>query len=197
MTYAAEKAEGDLTEDDMAFKRTDREIKNVLLVEQPNRDFAYVIGRQFLFDHFHYLLLDNMQHSKDATIAAVARKSIKEAAYHRDFSSDWIIRLGDGTDESHRRMQDAIDDLWRFTDELFHKTQADKMMIEKGIGVDLEKLRETYQTNVSQVLEQATLEVPEIKFFQEGGKQGIHSEHLGHLLSEMQYMQRTYPDMKW
>lgn len=197
MQYATEFFDEEKTEDDLAFMRTEREILNVLLVEQPNRDFAYVIARQFLFDHYHFLLLDELQHSKDATIAAIAKKSIKEVAYHRDFSSGWVLRLGDGTEESHERIQNAVNDLWEYTDELFHKTKADKMMIEKGVGVDMEGHKKTYYENVSTILKQATLEVPEEKFFQEGGKQGMHSEHLGHLLTEMQYMQRTYPNMKW
>lgn len=197
LQYAAENSDRDITEDDLAFLRKEREMRNVLLVEQPNTDFAYTIGRQFLFDHFHFLFLEKMQHSKDATLAAIARKSIKEVAYHRDFSSDWILRLGDGTEESHERIQKAIDELWAYTDELFHKTEAGKMMIEKGIGVDLDELRETYHENVSNVMEKATLNVPDLKFFQKGGKNGVHSEHLGYILTEMQYMQRTYPGMKW
>lgn len=197
LQYAAENSDKEIAEDDLAFLRTEREMLNVLLVEQPNTDFAYTIGRQFLFDHFHFLFIDKMQHSKDATLAAIARKGIKEVAYHRDFSSDWILRLGDGTEESHERIQKAINDLWAYTDELFHKTEACKMMIEKGIGVDVDELRETYQENVSDVLQRATLDIPDLKFFQEGGKKGIHSEHMGHLLTEMQYMQRTYPGMKW
>lgn len=195
--YAAELSDKDITEDDIAFFRTEREFFNALLTEQPNRDFAYVIGRQFLFDHFHFLLLEKMQHSKDATLAAIARKSIKEVAYHRDFSSDWILRLGDGTEESHDRIQIAIDDLWKYTDELFTKTNADKAMIEEGVGVDYEDLKDIYYQNVSDKLLEATLTIPEVKYFNEGGKRGVHTEHMGHLLSEMQIMQRTYPGLEW
>lgn len=195
--YAAEISNQQLTEDDLAFLRTEREFRNVLMVEQPNRDFAYVMARQFLFDHFHFLLLAELEHSKDETIAAIAKKSSKEVAYHRDFSSDWILRLGDGTEESHRRIQEAIDDMWRYTGELFEASEADKKMIAEGVGYDAEQLKERYYQNVTKVLEDATIEVPELTYFQSGGKEGKHSEHLGHLLTEMQYMQRTYPNMKW
>src|SRR5699024_11169873 len=186
--YAAKLIGEDKTEDDLAFFRTEREFKNALLVEIPNKDFAYVIGRQFLYDQFHYLLLKELQKSEDTTIAAIARKSIKETAYHRDFSSNWIKRLGDGTEESENRMQTALNELWKYHDELFYKTEADKKMIEEGVGVDLENLKETYLESVKEILEEATLEIPDLKFFQKGGKEGRHTEHLGHLLTEMQYM---------
>ncbi|MDR6301859.1 1,2-phenylacetyl-CoA epoxidase subunit PaaC [Mesonia maritima] len=195
--YAAQLSDEEITEDDIAFLRTEREYLNVLLVEQPNRDFAFVIGKQFLFDHFHFLLLTELQKSHDQTLVAIAKKSLKEVSYHKRFSSDWIKRLGDGTEESKQKMQTAIDDLWRFTDELFHLTENDKKAIKEGIGVDVSKLKETYYKNVAEVLEEATLDVPELNYFQEGGKKGIHSEHMGYLLTDMQYMQRTYPGMKW
>jgi len=195
--YAAQLSDKEITEDDIAFLRSEREYLNVLLVEQPNRDFAFVIGKQFLFDHFHFLLLTEMQKSTDQTLVAIAKKSLKEVSYHKRFSSDWVKRLGDGTEESKQKMQTAIDDLWRFTDELFHLTENDEKAIEEGIGVDVSKLKETYYKNVAEILDEATLEVPELKYFQEGGKKGIHSEHMGFLLTDMQYMQRTYPGMKW
>ncbi|MGY3795512.1 1,2-phenylacetyl-CoA epoxidase subunit PaaC [Aquimarina sp. 433] len=185
------------TEDDIAFLRTERQYKNVLLVEQPNRHFGYVIARQFLFDVFHLLLLQELQRSEDETLAAIAKKGIKEVSYHRRFSSDWIKRLGDGTEESHQKVQEAINDLWRFTDELFHMTENDIIIADEGVGIDVKQLREDYYRIVKEVLEEATLAVPEIKYFQKGGKQGIHSEHMGYLLSDLQYMQRTYPNMKW
>ncbi|MDQ7917533.1 1,2-phenylacetyl-CoA epoxidase subunit PaaC [Mesonia sp. MT50] len=195
--YAAQISDGEVTEDDLAFLRTEREYLNVLLVEQPNTDFAFSIGRQFLFDHFHILLMTELQKSKDDTLVAIAKKSIKEVNYHKRFSSDWVKRLGDGTEESKEKMQTAINDLWRFTDELFHTTEADEAMIKAGIGVDVKQLKDTYYKNVSEILEEATLDVPELKYFQKGGKKGIHSEHMGFILSEMQYMQRAYPGAKW
>lgn len=195
--YAAKIAGDGRTEDDIAMLRKEREYVNVLLVEQPNTDFAYTMARQFLFDVYHLLFLNELQKSKDLTLSAIASKSIKEVSYHQRFSSDWIKRLGDGTDLSHQKMQDAIDALWTYTDELFHQTQADKVMVKEGVGVDVTKLKETYYKQVNQVLEEATLNIPESKYFQKGGKEGIHTEHMGYLLSDLQYMQRTYPNMEW
>lgn len=195
--YAAKILGGDATEDTIAFLRSEREYKNVLLTEQPNTDFAYSIGRQFLFDEFHLLLLAGLQNSKDATLSAIAIKSIKEVSYHKRFSSDWVKRLGDGTGESHAKIQTAIDDLWVFTDELFHMTDADLAMSAEGIGVDTRKLKADFYKNVAEVLTAATLEVPETVYFQKGGKNGVHTEHMGYLLADLQYMQRTYPNMTW
>ena len=195
--YAAKTAGDGRTEDDIAMLRKEREYVNVLLVEQPNTDFAYTMARQFLFDVYHLLFLNELQKSKDLTLSAIASKSIKEVSYHQRFSSDWIKRLGDGTDLSHQKMQDAIDALWTYTDELFHQTQVDKVMVKEGVGVDVTKLKEAYYKQVNEVLEEATLNIPESKYFQKGGKEGIHTEHMGYLLSDLQYMQRTYPNMEW
>ena len=195
--YAAKLKGDDSTEDDIAFLRREREYQNVLLVEQPNADFAYVMGRQFLFDVYHFLFLKELQTSHDVTLAAIANKSIKEVSYHQRFSTDWIKRLGDGTEESHLKIQKAINDLWAYTDELFHLTEADNIMVDESIGVDVTKLKEAYYNRITDVLEEATLQTPESKWFQKGGKQGIHTEHLGYLLSDLQYMQRTYPNMEW
>jgi len=195
--YVAKLQGGDATEDTVAFLRIENEYKNVLLVEQPNTDFAYSITRQFLFDVFHLALLEELQNSKDEMLAAIAKKSIKEVLYHNRFSSDWIKRLGDGTEESHNRIQTAINDLWIFTDELFHQTDADKVMVSEGIGVDVALLKSNYYKKVSEILEESTLKTPQIEYFQKGGKNGIHSEHMGYILTELQYMQRTYPNMTW
>jgi len=195
--YVAKLQGGDATEDTVAFLRLEREYKNVLLVEQPNTDFGYSIARQFLFDVFHLSLLNELQNSTDETLAAIAKKSIKEVSYHTRFSSDWIRRLGDGTEESHNRIQTAINDLWIFTDELFHQIEADKAMVSEGIGVDVTLLKNAYYQRVGEVLEESTLQIPSIEYFQKGGKQGIHSEHMGYILTELQYMQRTYPNMTW
>ncbi len=195
--YVAKLQGGDTTEDTVAFLRLEREYKNVLLLEQPNTDFGYSIARQFLFDVFHLALLETLQNSKDETLSAIAKKSIKEVLYHVRFSSDWIRRLGDGTEESHNRIQTAINDLWIFTDELFHQTDADKAMVAEGIGVDVTMLKAEYYQKVSSILEEATLQTPTIEYFQKGGKMGIHSEHMGYILTELQYMQRTYPNMTW
>ncbi len=185
------------TEDDVAYLRTEREYKNVLLVEQPNTHFGYVIARQFFYDTFHLLLLEKLQFSTDETLAAIAKKGIKEVSYHKRFSSDWIKRLGDGTAESHQKIQEAITDLWAYTGELFDMLPEDQEAVEAGIGVDVAALKEKYQEQIKNVLDEATLSVPELQWFQRGGKQGIHSEHMGYLLADLQYMQRTYPNMKW
>ncbi|APX99420.1 1,2-phenylacetyl-CoA epoxidase subunit PaaC [Lacinutrix venerupis] len=195
--YAAKIAGDKRTEDDIAMLRKEREYVNVLLVEQPNTNFAYTIARQFLFDVYHFLFLTQLEKSKDLTLSAIATKSIKEVSYHQRFSTDWLKRLGDGTEESKAKMQEAINDLWTYTDELFHQTKADKAMVAEGIGVDVTALKEAYYEKVDAVLSEATLETPESKWFQKGGKQGIHTEHLGYLLSDLQYMQRTYPNMEW
>lgn len=195
--YVAKLQGGDATEDTVAFLRLEREYKNVLLVEQPNTDFGYSIARQFLFDVFHLSLLNELQNSTNETLAAIAKKSIKEVSYHTRFSSDWIKRLGDGTEESHNRIKTAINDLWIFTDELFHQTEADQAMVSEGIGVDVTLLKNAYYQKVGEVLEESTLQTPSIEYFQKGGKQGIHSEHMGYILTELQYMQRTYPNMTW
>jgi ring-1,2-phenylacetyl-CoA epoxidase subunit PaaC len=195
--YAAKLMGGDANEDTIAFLRKENEYKNVLLVEQPNTDFAYVITRQFFFDHFHWLLQDKLQQSKDETLAAIAKKSIKEVSYHVRFSSDWMKRLGDGTEESHQRIQQAVNDLWVYTDELFYMTEADQEMLQNGVGVDLSLLKDTYYERIKSVLQEATIEIPESKYFQKGGKKGVHTEHMGFILTEMQYMQRTFPNMTW
>ena len=195
--YAAKIAGDGRTEDDIAMLRKERDYKNVLLVEQPNTNFAYTLGRQFLFDVYHLAFLSELQKSTDLTLSAIANKCIKEVSYHERFSSDWIKRLGDGTAESKAKIQEAINELWTYTDELFHQTEADNAMVESGVGVDVTKLKETYYKQVSALLNEAALETPESKWFQKGGKEGIHTEHLGYLLSDLQYMQRTYPNMEW
>jgi len=195
--YIAKLQGEDKTEDDIAFMRSEREYLNVLLVEQPNNHFGFVMARQFYFDVFHLLLMENLQDCKDETLSAIAKKGIKEVSYHLRFSTDWVKRLGDGTSESHQKMQEAIDGLWPYTDELFYLTDADKAMVEEGIGVDVTNLKEAYYKKVSEVLTEATLSVPEEKYFQKGGKQGIHTEHMGFILADLQYMQRTYPNLKW
>ncbi|MCB0456098.1 MAG: 1,2-phenylacetyl-CoA epoxidase subunit PaaC [Flavobacteriaceae bacterium] len=195
--YAATLSENHKTEDDVAFLRTEREYKNALLVEQPNTHFGYVIARQFLFDVFHYLFVEQLQQSKDETLSAIAKKAIKEVSYHKRFSGDWVKRLGDGTSESHKKIQEAVHDLWPYTQELFEITKTDTLAIDEGVGVNLSELKSKYQEEVAEVFKEATLTIPENPFFQKGGKQGIHSEHMGYLLADLQYMQRTYPNMNW
>ncbi|NNK83744.1 MAG: phenylacetate-CoA oxygenase subunit PaaC [Flavobacteriaceae bacterium] len=195
--YAAKVAGDNRTEDTIAMLRSEREYVNVLLVEQPNKDFGYTIARQFLFDVYHYLFLNELQKSNDETLEAIAKKSFKEVSNHLRFSSDWVKRLGDGTEESKQKMHEAFNDLWKYTNELFHLTDADHEMIKQGIGVDSRTFKNRYFKIISEIFEEAKLEVPDVKYFQKGGKQGIHTEHYGYLLAELQYMQRAYPNMQW
>lgn len=195
--YAAKLSDKEQTEDDIAFLRYEHEYKNVLLVEQPNHNFAYVIGRQFFFDAYHLLLLQQLTLSKDEQLAAIAQKSVKEVRYHFRFSSEWVKRLGDGTEVSHQKMQDAIDYLWPYVGELFIETALEAEMKAEGIGADLASLKESFLPKISAVLEEATLELPSSLWMKSNGKGGVHSEHMGYMLSNLQYMQRAYPGMKW
>ena len=195
--YIAKLSTDNLTEDDVAFLRKENQYRNVLLVEQPNTDFAYIITRQYFFDVYHYLLLEHLQQSTDVNLMAIAKKSIKEVGYHKRFSGDWLVRLGDGTDVSHDKSQKAVEDLWMYTNELFEVTETDQTAIDSVYGVNLNHLKDQYYTEIKNTLTKAKLSAPEENFFQRGGKDGIHSEHMGYILADMQYMQRTYPNMKW
>ena len=195
--YAAQVEGKGRDEDQLAFLRSVREYHNVLLVEQPNEDFAYTILRQYFFDAFHKLFLEKLIHSKDEQLAAIAAKSLKEVSYHQRFSREWILRLGDGTEESNGKMQKALDDLWIYTGEFFEATDLEKKMASKGIGVMLTDLRGPYFAEIKACLIEAKLNAPDAEPSQMGGKTGNHSEYLGHILSEMQWMQRSYPNMQW
>lgn len=195
LTYAAE-LEGDGRDADaLAFRRDAQDFRNLLLVEQPNGDFAETMARQFLFDAWHVPLLEGLAEASDPRIAEVAAKSLKEATYHLRRSSEWVVRLGDGTEESHARMQRAIDTLWRFTGELVQFDEVDQAMAEAGIAPDAETLTARWNATVEKVLEAATLTRPPADaWMYTGGKAGHHTEHLGYLLAEMQYLPRAYPD---
>jgi ring-1,2-phenylacetyl-CoA epoxidase subunit PaaC len=184
-------------EDDLAFLRPEREYCNALLVEQPNGDFAFSMARQFFFAAFMLPYWREMMKSTDEELRAIAAKAEKEVAYHLRHSAEWIIRLGDGTDESRRRMIDAFDELIIYTGELFEMDDVDRAMLAAGVGVDTEALRAEWQATVDRVLAEATLDVPQASYMQTGGRDGRHTEHLGHILSELQYMQRTYPGLEW
>ena len=195
--YAAQLTGDGATEDTLVYLRSEREFKNCLLVEQPNGDWGQTILRQFLFSHYQYLLYGQLQHSNDGPLAAIAAKALKEVTYHVRWSSEWVIRLGDGTKESHERMLKAIDELWTFTGELFIPATYEKETI---IGFDLGFLQQPWFEKVSTVLKEATLWSPnfgEAVFMQTGGKQGLHSEQLGYILAELQYLQRAYPGAEW
>lgn len=188
--YAATQIGSDATEDSLAYLRKEREYKNLLLVEQPNGDWGQTILRQYLYSQFQYLLFEKLQQSSDEQLAAIAAKSIKETAYHVRWSSEWVIRLGDGTAESHNRMLKAIDELWRYTGEMFEPAVYETI-------IDVAGLRNTWLQKVNTLFAEATLNIPEKVFMQSGGKDGKHTEHLGYILTELQYMQRTYPGAQW
>ena len=190
--YAVQlKADGS-TEDSLAYLRTEREFKNCLLVEQPNGDWAQTMLRQFLFSSYQFYLYKYLQGNTDKTIAAIAEKSLKEVSYHLRWSSEWVIRLGDGTEESRNRMLTAIDELWRYTGELFIAAPY-----EIELNIDLASLKTEWDNKVKAVMEEATLPFPEKVFMQTGGKAGTHTEQLGYILSDLQYMQRVYPGCEW
>ena len=195
--YAATLYKEKTDEDKIAFLRLPHEYKNVLLVEQPNTDFAHVIMRQFLFDQYHILLLEQLYKNDDATLSAIAEKSIKEVRYHHRFSSTWVKRLGDGTEESHQKIQDALEILWPYTGEFFELAPYEHALIEENIAVDSRSLKDEYFSSIDDILSEATLVIPASTFHQKGGKTGIHSEHFGYILTELQYMQRTYPELNW
>ena len=195
--YAAELTNGEKSEDDIAFLRNDREYCNVLLVEQPNTDFAYTIMRQYFFDVFHFHLLNELASSQDENIASITQKSIKEVTYHKRWSSQWVLRLGDGTDESHEKMQTALDHFWAYAFESVTPDEFDKQMADNRIGADLDKIAETVRKEITEHLREATLSIPGASWNQTGGKSGIHSEHLGYLLAEMQHLQRAFPGAEW
>lgn len=186
-----------IDEDDLAYLRDGWDFRNVLLVEQPNKDWGYTVARSFYFDTFNYFFFEALQNSSDETLAAIAEKSLKEVTYHLRWSSEWVIRLGDGTEESRQRMQVALNDCWMFTGELFKANEADKLMLGAEIGVDLVEVESNWIDRISAIINEATLSTPTNTWMQEGGKEGKHSEHLGYILTELQFVQRAYPNMKW
>jgi ring-1,2-phenylacetyl-CoA epoxidase subunit PaaC len=196
-SYAAKVEANGNDEDKFAYLRDVRQYRNLLLLEQPNGDFARTMARQFFYAVFADLYWRAMTNSRDATLAAIAAKSEKESAYHVRHSSEWMVRLGDGTDESHRRAQTAIDDLWAYTGEMFEVDDSERGLIDAGVAIDPATLRAQWLEMVAGVLHEATLTLPNSEWMQQGGRSGRHSEHLGHLLSELQSMQRTFPGARW
>ena len=194
----AGKAEGQGRDGDaLAFGRDVLDFRNCLLVEQPNGDFARTMARQFLFSTWQKMLFDHLSGSADDAIAAVAAKAVKEVTYHQELSAEWVIRLGDGTEESRARMIDGLDWTWRFVPELFEMDAVSQDMVARGVGVDVAAFRGDYDRRVRAVLEEATLDAPLDQRPILGGRKGHHSEHLGHLLCTMQFLPRTYPDAAW
>jgi ring-1,2-phenylacetyl-CoA epoxidase subunit PaaC len=197
LTYAGEVEGLGRTEDDLAFMRDERAFRNLLITEQPNGDFAMTIARQFLVDAYLFFLYEELKSSKDETIAAIAVKSHKEITYHLRHTTEWMYRLGDGTEESRERMQNALNDLWIFTSDLFDMDEVDALLITEGIAPDLNNIKADWDKRVKEVIEKATLQIPTTTFKQKGSREGKHTEHLGFLLAEMQYVHRAYPGSTW
>ncbi len=197
LTYAGELEGRGRTEDELAMSRDQSDFLNFALVEQPNGDFGRTIVRQFLVDAFQLELYEALQHSKDSRLAEVAAKALKETRYHLRYSSAWLIRLGDGTEESHRRVQEALNELWRFTPEFFAADEIDEEMARTGIAPPLADLAPRWSARVDEVLGEATLVRPADVRYPWQGKRGDHTEHLGYLLAEMQFLHRAYPGASW
>ena len=196
-TYAGQVRNDGTTEDDYAYLRDCREYYNLLINELPRGDFAFSMARQFMVDAFNLAFLGQLQGSSDESLAAIAGKAVKESTYHLRRSTDWMMRLGDGTEESLRRLQDAVVELWGFTPELFAMDQLETELLAQGIAVDRAALRAGWEQQVRATLEAAGVTIPEPDWQVEGGRQGVHTEHLGHLLSELQFVQRAYPGLEW
>jgi ring-1,2-phenylacetyl-CoA epoxidase subunit PaaC len=197
--YAAEVEGAHRSADDLAMLRDVWDFRNILMVERPNLDFGHTMIRQFLFDAYHRGLLATLaQTSSDARIAEIAAKAVKEATYHLDRSAETVVALGDGTPESHAKMQKALDLLWPYTGEMFHSDDVDAPMVAAGVIPDPQSLHAPWLAHVQDILAQATLTLPKDDFAHKGGRTGAqHTEHLGHLLTQMQWLQRAYPGAQW
>ena len=185
------------TEDKLAMLRYEHEYLNLLLVEQPNGDFGHTMMRQFLYDAFNLLQYRELSHHPDDHIKAIAVKSLKEIKYHYRYSSEWVIRLGDGTEKSHSIMQTALNELWRYTGEMFSPASYENDLISTQEAVDVKALQDPWSQKIEAILSTAGLEIPENENMLMGGKEGRHTEHMGYILTDLQYMQRTYPEMQW
>ncbi|BAP44255.1 phenylacetate-CoA oxygenase subunit PaaC [Pseudomonas sp. 21LCFQ02] len=198
LEYAAELLDDGRDADHLAFRRDERALRNLLLVEQPNGDYAVTMTKQFLYDAWHLQMLRGLSSSSDERIAGIAAKAFKEVTYHLRRSGEWVERLGDGTDESHRRMLNAIDQLWRFTVELTAADELEQRLFEAGIAANPQQVADAWQSTVADQLARATLPLPApASPFYLSGRQGLHSEHLGLLLAEMQSLHRSHPDATW
>jgi ring-1,2-phenylacetyl-CoA epoxidase subunit PaaC len=197
LKYAGEVEGKGKTEDILAYRRSERQYFNNLLMEQPNGDFGVTMVRQLFISAFERELFMALQQSKDTTLAAIAAKTLKEVRYHLEHAANWIVRLGNGTEESAKRVQQAVNDLWMYTAELFEMDEVDETLLADGVAVDLKPMQEAWREYISDVLLAANLQVPQSGYMQTGSRKGVHTEHLGHLLCEMQYLQRAYPDAQW
>jgi ring-1,2-phenylacetyl-CoA epoxidase subunit PaaC len=197
LTYAGEVEDKGRDEDQLAYLRDAHQFRNLLLVEQPNGDYAMTMARQFYFDTWHYFLLQELMKSSDTRVAEIAGKAVTEVTYHLRRSGDLVVRLGDGTEASHRRLQRAVDELWMYTGEMFAADGVDERLTAQGLVCDPAQLHDPWRKQVAGVFHAATLTLPTGPWMQTGGKQGRHTEHLGYLLAEMQFLQRAYPGAKW
>ncbi|MCD6018283.1 MAG: phenylacetate-CoA oxygenase, PaaI subunit [Bacteroidetes bacterium] len=197
LEYAASIENKGRSADELAYFRNDRQFYNAQITELPNGDYARTIVRQAIVDCFDYYFYTELAKSKDETLMGIAQKSIKEVTYHLRHTSSWVERFGDGTEESHNRAQQALNELWQYTGELFEMTEVDEILIKEGIAVDLNKVKEKWENHMSELLEKSTLAKPENVFMQTGSRKGIHTEHLAFILAEMQALPRMYPDAKW
>ena len=197
LEYAAKIEDKGRTEDDLAFLRNDRQFFNAQITELPNGDYARTIARQVLVDCFDYYFYQELSKSKDETLAGIAQKSLKEVTYHLRHTSSWLERFGDGTEESHNKVQLALSELWQYTNELFEMNEVDEILIKDGIAVDLNLVKTKWEKHISELAEKATLTIPKNVFMQTGSRKGIHTEHLAFILAEMQALPRMYPDAKW
>ncbi|CZF79942.1 1,2-phenylacetyl-CoA epoxidase subunit PaaC [Grimontia marina] len=195
--YASELTNGEKSEDDFAFLRGERDYINHLINELPRGDFAFTMARQLIVDIYSQLFMTQLLESNDPVLSAIAHKSIKETRYHLMRSKDWVIKLGDGTEESHQRMQTAFNDLWGYIPEIFEPDDTEQRLVAAGIAVDTSALKASFDAQLSRVLEEATLEVPADEWAVRGGRKGYHTEHLGHLLGVMQSVHRAYPGCEW
>jgi ring-1,2-phenylacetyl-CoA epoxidase subunit PaaC len=194
---AGEMEGGARTADALAYLRDGVDYRNILMAELPNGDFGVTIVRQFLFSVFSLLQMEALQTSRNETLAGVAAKTVKEAIYHVRHTGQWVVTLGDGTEESHRRVQDAVNELWRYTGEMFAADDVDRAVAEAGVGVDPRTLEAAWRARVDEVFSRAGLAIPDVSFMQRGGRDGRHTEHLGHMLSEMQIVARSHPGATW
>ncbi|HNU47281.1 MAG TPA: phenylacetate-CoA oxygenase subunit PaaC [Bacteroidia bacterium] len=198
LAYAGEIEGNCRNEDVLAFHRDANHFRNLLLTEQPNVDFGYTIVRQLFVSTWQHYFYSELTHATDKNMSALAVKSLKEVNYHLRFASDWTLRLGDGTEESHQRVQAAVNELWNYTGDLFEIDQVDEALLKHGIAADMKKVEASWNKHIRQVLNDATLSVPEINnFMRTGSRKGVHTEHLGFILAEMQFLPRAYPDAKW
>lgn len=197
LEYAAQVENKNRTADDLAYFRNDRQFLNPKLTEQPNGDYAKTIVRQVIMDCFNFYFYKELASSKDETLAGIAQKSLKEVNYHLRHSSSWLERFGDGTEESNQRAQQAINELWQFTNELFEMDEVDTILLKEGISVDLNLVKQKWENHITDVIKKSTLKIPENVFMQTGSRKGIHTEHLAYILLEMQAIPRMYPDAKW